>query len=141
MNRGFLQTLRGRFVTKDSFFYHWKIRGHSASDRARMLNDLSKFLPQLRMLVMRLSLNWLIKKYCLSNMVSSVVQMNHGAEPIMLVVEWFMCVYTRTLPWASALRVLDMFFCEGATISYSSKKFSPRSIIVTYIYIYAYNIM
>ncbi len=31
----------------------------------------------------------------------------------MLVVEWFMCVYTRTLPWASALRVLDMFFCEG----------------------------
>ncbi|VDM32932.1 unnamed protein product [Hydatigera taeniaeformis] len=39
--------------------------------------------------------------------------MKHGAEPIMLVVEWFMCVYTRTLPWASALRVLDMFFCEG----------------------------
>ncbi len=33
----------------------------------------------------------------------------------MLVVEWFMCVYTRTLPWASALRVLDMFFCEGTS--------------------------
>ncbi|KAH9285469.1 TBC1 domain family member 10A [Echinococcus granulosus] len=42
--------------------------------------------------------------------------MKHGAEPIMLVVEWFMCVYTRTLPWASALRVLDMFFCEGKII-------------------------
>nr|CDS28478.1 TBC1 domain family 0B [Hymenolepis microstoma] len=40
----------------------------------------------------------------------------HGAEPIMLVVEWFMCVYTRTLPWCSALRVLDMFFCEGKII-------------------------
>ncbi|VDL60147.1 unnamed protein product [Hymenolepis diminuta] len=42
--------------------------------------------------------------------------MKHGAEPIMLVVEWFMCVYTRTLPWCSALRVLDMFFCEGKII-------------------------
>lgn len=27
--------------------------------------------------------------------------------------EWFMCIYTRTLPWASVLRVWDMFFCEG----------------------------
>uniref|UniRef100_A0A5K3G2I4 Rab-GAP TBC domain-containing protein n=1 Tax=Mesocestoides corti TaxID=53468 RepID=A0A5K3G2I4_MESCO len=42
--------------------------------------------------------------------------LKHGAEPIMLVVEWFMCVYTRTLPWACALRVLDMFFCEGKII-------------------------
>lgn len=24
-----------------------------------------------------------------------------------------MCIYTRTLPWASVLRVWDMFFCEG----------------------------
>ncbi|VDL95302.1 unnamed protein product [Schistocephalus solidus] len=24
-----------------------------------------------------------------------------------------MCVYTRTLPWESVLRVLDMFFCEA----------------------------
>ncbi|KAF5400892.1 hypothetical protein PHET_05750 [Paragonimus heterotremus] len=27
-----------------------------------------------------------------------------------------MCVYTRTLPWATVLRVLDMFFCEGKVI-------------------------
>ena len=27
--------------------------------------------------------------------------------------EWFMCIYTRTLPWSSVLRVWDMFFCEG----------------------------
>ena len=31
--------------------------------------------------------------------------------------EWFMCVFTRTLPWTSVLRVWDIFFCEGTTIS------------------------
>jgi len=27
-----------------------------------------------------------------------------------------MCIYTRTLPWASVLRVWDMFFCEGVKV-------------------------
>lgn len=27
--------------------------------------------------------------------------------------EWFMCIYSRSLPWASVLRVWDMFLCEG----------------------------
>ena len=27
--------------------------------------------------------------------------------------EWFMCVFTRTLPWSSVLRVWDIFFFEG----------------------------
>lgn len=31
--------------------------------------------------------------------------------------EWFMCIFARTLPWASVLRVWDMFFCEGASLS------------------------
>lgn len=29
--------------------------------------------------------------------------------------EWFMCIFARTLPWASVLRVWDMFFCEGTS--------------------------
>ncbi|CAL8096141.1 unnamed protein product [Calicophoron daubneyi] len=40
----------------------------------------------------------------------------NGVDPIMIVLEWFMCVYTRTLPWPCVLRVLDMFFCEGKVI-------------------------
>lgn len=31
--------------------------------------------------------------------------------------EWFMCIFARTLPWASVLRVWDMFFCEGISIA------------------------
>lgn len=30
--------------------------------------------------------------------------------------EWFLCGYTRTLPWASVLRVWDTFLCEGVKI-------------------------
>ncbi|KAL5967451.1 TBC1 domain family member 10B [Taenia solium] len=58
---------------------------------------------------------WTFTEICERYLVSYYDEglMKHGAEPIMLVVEWFMCVYTRTLPWASALRVLDMFFSEG----------------------------
>lgn len=37
-------------------------------------------------------------------------------EPIFIFLEWFMCVYTRTLPWSVVLRVLDMFFCEGKVV-------------------------
>jgi len=34
-------------------------------------------------------------------------------EPILYMTEWFMCVFTRTLPWGCVLRVWDMFLCEG----------------------------
>jgi len=37
-------------------------------------------------------------------------------DPILYMMEWFMCIYTRTLPWASVLRVWDMFFCEGVKV-------------------------
>ncbi|XP_042205559.1 TBC1 domain family member 10A-like, partial [Homarus americanus] len=30
--------------------------------------------------------------------------------------EWFMCLFSRTLPWSSVLRVWDMFFCEGVKV-------------------------
>jgi len=37
-------------------------------------------------------------------------------EPTMYMTEWFMCVWSRTLPWPTVLRVMDMFFCEGIKI-------------------------
>ncbi|KAM9305062.1 TBC1 domain family member 10B [Gastrophryne carolinensis] len=37
-------------------------------------------------------------------------------DPILYMTEWFMCVFSRTLPWASVLRVWDMFFCEGVKV-------------------------
>ncbi|TPP56119.1 TBC1 domain family member 10A [Fasciola gigantica] len=40
----------------------------------------------------------------------------NSVQPIMIVLEWFMCVYARTLPWATVLRLLDMFFCEGKVV-------------------------
>ena len=42
-------------------------------------------------------------------------QKKQRVEPLLYMTEWYMCVFTRTLPWASVLRVWDMFFCEGAS--------------------------
>lgn len=36
--------------------------------------------------------------------------------------EWFMCIFARTLPWASVLRVWDMFFCEGTFVDFQAMK-------------------
>lgn len=37
----------------------------------------------------------------------------HKIDPILYMTEWFMCAFSRTLPWASVLRVWDMFLCDG----------------------------
>uniref|UniRef100_A0AAR2J1M4 Rab-GAP TBC domain-containing protein n=1 Tax=Pygocentrus nattereri TaxID=42514 RepID=A0AAR2J1M4_PYGNA len=37
-------------------------------------------------------------------------------DPILYMTEWFMCIFSRTLPWTCVLRVWDMFFCEGVKI-------------------------
>ncbi|GIX74887.1 TBC1 domain family member 10B [Caerostris extrusa] len=37
-------------------------------------------------------------------------------EPILYMTEWFMCAFSRTLPWSTVLRVWDMFLCEGIKI-------------------------
>jgi len=37
-------------------------------------------------------------------------------DPTMIIQEWFLCVYSRTLPWPSVLRVWDMFMCEGVKV-------------------------
>lgn len=39
-------------------------------------------------------------------------------DPILYMTEWFMCIYARTLPWCTVLRVWDMFFCEGVKVLY-----------------------
>ncbi len=43
-----------------------------------------------------------------------LLQKKQRIEPILYMTEWFMCLFSRTLPWATVLRVWDMFFCEGA---------------------------
>ncbi|XP_067944391.1 TBC1 domain family member 10A-like [Watersipora subatra] len=37
-------------------------------------------------------------------------------DSVMFMVEWFMCLYSRDLPWPSVLRIWDIFFCEGVKI-------------------------
>ncbi|XP_058877127.1 titin homolog isoform X2 [Acipenser ruthenus] len=40
----------------------------------------------------------------------------HGVEPLMYCTEWFMCLFTRALPFPALLRVWDMFFSEGVKV-------------------------
>ena len=37
-------------------------------------------------------------------------------EPILFMTEWFLCAFTRTLPWPTVLRIWDMFMCEGVKV-------------------------
>lgn len=37
-------------------------------------------------------------------------------EPILYMTEWFLCLFARTLPWPSVLRIWDMFCCEGVKV-------------------------
>ncbi|KAM9820447.1 TBC1 domain family member 10A-like [Neosynchiropus ocellatus] len=57
--------------------------------------------------------------YALLKRVSPVAHRHlkqHKLEPILYMTEWFMCAFSRTLPWTSVLRVWDMFLCEGVKI-------------------------
>ncbi|XP_028396564.1 TBC1 domain family member 10A-like [Dendronephthya gigantea] len=40
----------------------------------------------------------------------------HHIDPLMYMTEWFMCLFARNLPFASVLRIWDMFFCEGVKV-------------------------
>lgn len=57
----------------------------------------------------------LLKK--VSPQVYKLMKKQH-VEPILYMTEWFMCVFTRTLPWSSVLRIWDMFFCEGVKVMF-----------------------
>ncbi|KAK6640698.1 hypothetical protein RUM44_012395 [Polyplax serrata] len=41
-------------------------------------------------------------------------------EPILYMTEWFLCVFTRSLPWATVLRIWDMFLCEGVKVIFKA---------------------
>jgi len=41
---------------------------------------------------------------------------NQNIEPILYMTEWFLCIFSRTLPWSSVLRIWDMFLCEGVKV-------------------------
>lgn len=60
-------------------------------------------------------LNGLMKKVCPATYKHFKKQ---KIEPVLYMTEWFMCVFTRTLPWSSVLRVWDMFFCEGVKVMF-----------------------
>ncbi|VDP82756.1 unnamed protein product [Echinostoma caproni] len=45
--------------------------------------------------------------------VSLIFKLKHSVEPMYFAIDWLMCLLTRNLPWATVLRVLDMFFFEG----------------------------
>ena len=40
----------------------------------------------------------------------------HHIDPLMYMTEWFMCLFSRNLPFSSVLRIWDMFFCEGVKV-------------------------
>lgn len=40
----------------------------------------------------------------------------HNIDPILYMTEWYMCIFSRTLPWSSVLRVWDMFLFEGVKV-------------------------
>ena len=52
-------------------------------------------------------------------------------DPTMIIQEWFLCVYSRTLPWPSVLRVWDMFMCEGVKVIF---KVTIRGYFPTYFF-------
>ena len=54
-------------------------------------------------------------------------------EPILYMTEWFLCVFARTLPWPTVMRIWDMFMCEGVKVLFRVAlvliKFSlPRNV-------------
>ncbi|CAJ0942067.1 unnamed protein product, partial [Mesorhabditis belari] len=55
---------------------------------------------------------------------------NH-VEPVLYMIEWFMCVYCRSLPWPTVLRIWDMFFCEGVKILFKVAIVILRGVLGT----------
>ena len=52
-----------------------------------------------------------------------------GVEPLMFMTEWFLCVFSRTLPWPSVLRVWDMFMCEGVKVIFKVYNYLTLDLI------------
>ena len=43
-----------------------------------------------------------------------------GALSVVYLLEWYMCIFCRTLPFSCALRIYDMFFCEGPIVMHKT---------------------
>lgn len=41
-------------------------------------------------------------------------------EPQLVMLEWFMCLFVRNLPWPTVLRIWDMFLCEGIIVIFKA---------------------
>lgn len=61
------------------------------------------------------ALFYLFKK---ENQVAFKLMKSQSIDPVLYMTEWFMCIFARTLPWCTVLRVWDMFFCEGVKVLY-----------------------
>jgi hypothetical protein len=40
----------------------------------------------------------------------------NDVDPIVYMTQWFLTLYTMSLPWNTVLRVWDMFYCEGIKV-------------------------
>jgi TBC1 domain family member 10 len=55
-----------------------------------------------------------IKYFILKHIIHFLTwQKRQKVEPVLYMTEWFLCAFTRTLPWSTVLRVWDMFLFEG----------------------------
>lgn len=41
-------------------------------------------------------------------------------DPVLYMFEWFMCLFVRNIPWATVLRLWDMFLCEGIVVIFKA---------------------
>lgn len=59
----------------------------------------------------------LLKKYA---PVSHKILKKSDIDPVLYMFEWFMCLFVRNLPWATVLRLWDMFLCEGIVVIFKA---------------------
>lgn len=59
----------------------------------------------------------LLKKYA---PVSYKILKKAEIDPILYMFEWFICLFVRSLPWATVLRLWDMFLCEGIVVIFKA---------------------
>lgn len=59
----------------------------------------------------------LLKKYA---PISYRILKKAEIDPVLYMFEWFMCLFVRNLPWATVLRLWDMFLCEGIVVIFKA---------------------
>lgn len=59
----------------------------------------------------------LLKKYA---PVAHRILKKGDIDPVLYMFEWFMCLFVRNLPWATVLRIWDMFLCEGIVVVFKA---------------------